>query len=385
MRSAATIAALELRRRLRDRSLLVQGVLGPILLAGIMGLAFGGGSGTALEVALGLVDEDGSPISTQVFDGLRAVVAGDDGPPVVLEDVATRARAREAVGDDRLDAALVVPTGFGDAILGGGEGPGIEVLATNEKRVSGDIAVSVAEQLAASLDATRISFAVASALDAEPPDRPLEPTLRITEEPVGGEFNAVAYFAPSMAILFLFFTVGAGAKSLLRERADGTLARVRAAPVTVGSVLAGKALAVLVAGIVSLAVVWAVTATAFGADWGAPAGVALVLVGAVIAVAGIAAVLAGLARTEAQAESTTAATAVVLALVGGNFISPGALPPLIEQLSLFTPNGWALRALTELSAGGASVGEVVPAFLVLLGMGAVAGWAGTTLLRRSLS
>lgn len=385
MRAAATIAALEVRRRVRDRSLLVQGVLGPILLAGIIGLAFGGGSGTALEVELGLVDEDGSPVSAQVLDGLRAVVAGDDGPPVVLEDVATRAGAREAVSDDRLDAALVVPAGFGDAVLGGGDGPGIEVLATNEKRVSGDIAVSVAEQLAASLDATRISFVVASALDVEPPDRALEPSLQITEEPVGGEFDAVAFFAPSMAILFLFFTVGAGAKSLLRERADGTLARVRAAPVTEGSVLAGKALAVLVAGTVSLAVVWAVTATAFGADWGAPAGVALVLVGVVIAVAGIAAVLAGLARTEAQADSTTAATAFVLALVGGNFISPGALPPLFERLSLLTPNGWALRALIELSAGEASVGEVVPAFLVLLGMGAVAGLAGTALLRRSLS
>ena len=382
LRAALTIAALDVRRRVRDRSLIVQGVLGPVLLAGIIGLAFGGGSGDDIDIALGVADADGTTLSAQLLDGLRDAASADDGPPVTLIDVEPEA-ARAAVDDGRVDVAIVVPEGFGGSVLAGGDAE-LTVYATGSKRISADIAVAVAEQLAASVDANRVAFATAAQTGTPAPDQPIRTSLDVSEEPVGGDFDAVAFFAPSMAILFLFFTVGAGAKSMLRERSEGTLARVRAAPVADGALLAGKALGVLVSGTVSLLVVWGATAVVFGADWGAPGGVALVLVGTVVAVSGIAALLTGLARTEAQADSTTTAAAFVLALVGGNFISPGALPPLFERLSLFTPNGWALRALTELSAGDATAVDTLPAFGVLLAMGAATAAVGTVLLRRGL-
>lgn len=382
MRAAWHIAALELRRRLRDRSLLIQGVLGPIVLAAIIGFAFGGGSGAAVNVDLGVVDADRSDISAGLLDGLRAAADEDEGPPVELVAVDDEATARAAVDAGDMDAALVIPAGFADSLAGDEPLP-IGVLATGSRRFSGDIAVSVAERLSSAVDAQRTAMAAAAASGEQLPE--FVPTATsVAEEPVGGEFDAVAYFAPSMAILFLFFTVGAGARSLLRERADGTLARVRAAPVTDRSILVGKTLAVLAAGTVSLAVVWGVTEALFGARWGAPAGVALVLAGVVVAVSGIAAVVAGTATTEAQADSTTSIIAFVLALIGGNFISPGALPDLFQRLSLATPNGWALRALVELSAGDAAAADVLPAVAVLLAMGLVTGAIGMLLLSRSV-
>lgn len=381
VRAALAIAALEVRRRVRDRSLLIQGVVGPIVLAAIIGLAFGGGDGDDIEIRMGLSDEDGSTLSTGLVDGLREVVAGDDGPPVTIVDL--DGDPATAVDDDTVDAALVVPAGFGDAVTSGGDAT-LDVYATGTRRVSADITVAVAEQLAASLDTTRLAIAVAESSGAPPPSGVVEPDLDVVEEPVGGDFDAVSFFAPSMAILFLFFTVGAGARSMLRERADGTLARVRAAPLTTNALLAGKAAAVLVTGVVSLLVVWGVTELVFGADWGDPAGVALVLFGSVLAISGIAALLTGLARTEEQAQSATSAVAFILAIVGGNFIAPGSLPPLFERLSLLTPNGWALGALVELSAGEASVADVLPAFGVLVLMGAVTAVIGTVTIRRSL-
>jgi hypothetical protein len=55
------------------------------------------------------------------------------------------------------------------------------------------------------------------------------------------DYNLMAYFAPGMAMIFLFFVMGAAARSLLTERSEGTLARMLAGPTTPsGVLLAGR-------------------------------------------------------------------------------------------------------------------------------------------------
>ena len=49
---------------------------------------------------------------------------------------------------------------------------------------------------------------------------------------VDGTFSVIAYFAPGMAMLFLFFIIGDGARSIVAERKQGTLPRILAAPVS---------------------------------------------------------------------------------------------------------------------------------------------------------
>jgi ABC-2 type transport system permease protein len=188
-----------------------------------------------------------------------------------------------------------------------------------------------------------------------------------------------------MAILFLFFTVGAGARSLIVERQEGTLQRIRAAPVTDGQILLGKTIAVMALGLASLLVVWLATSKLFKARWGDPVGVLVVIVAVVIAVAGISMLVSAAARTEPQAEALTSATAFVLALLGGNFLSPGSMPDLLAKLSLLTPNGWALRSFTQLGAAQASVVDVLPAVGIMLGIGVVAGALGLRGLRRKVA
>ena len=62
------IAANGLRRSLRDRSILIQAVVAPILIAIVVGAAFG--TGFSLNVTVGIKDADGSDISQQIAQGL---------------------------------------------------------------------------------------------------------------------------------------------------------------------------------------------------------------------------------------------------------------------------------------------------------------------------
>ena len=74
-----------------------------------------------------------------------------------------------------------------------------------------------------------------------------------------------------------------------------------------------------------------------------------------------------------------------LALLGGNFTPPGDMTDQMRQLSLATPNGWALRGFTQLSAGQGGAGDVLLHLGVLLAIAAVTGGIGLGLLSRRIA
>ena len=391
MRAALVIAGNDLRRRLRDRSALLMGVVAPVLMAVIIGTALGGG--LRFDATVGVVDADGSDLTGQIARGLVEDTP-DDAPlrftPVPDVEVAKEAlQGRPPEGSPSLDAVLVLPAGFG-ASLGGPEPGTLEVIVDADKPISGDVSVGVANGVAAQLDAGRLAILTVAELDPGAVSDAVRAAgavrlpIEIDQQDVAGTYSPVAYFAPSMAILVLVLTMGAGARSIVTERKEGTLDRVRAAPVGDRAVLLGKSLAVFGLGIVSMTTVWAVTSVAFRADWGAPGAVAAVIVAVVFSIAGISLLLCGLARTEQQADGWQSMVAFGLALLGGNFISPGNLPPLLQTVSRFTPNGQALQALFEVGAGGARVGDIVGHLVVLVAVGLVTGGLGLTFLGRRL-
>jgi len=204
--------------------------------------------------------------------------------------------------------------------------------------------------------------------------------LRVEPTDVSSSFSVIGYVAPAMAMLFLFFTLGAGARSVVTERREGTLARIRAAPVTGNAVLVGKTLAVLVQGLLSVMTVWAVTSIAFRVNWGDPTGVAAVLVAVVVSIAEITLLITGLARTENQADALTTVVALTMAVIGGTFFLGAA--GAVAVLKPFTPNGQAMLALTGLSAGEAGLVDVLPAVAALLAIGLVGAAVGLAGLRR---
>jgi ABC-2 type transport system permease protein len=387
VRSAWVIAHKDLRQRLRDRSALAQGVLAPIVLSVIVGVAFGGG-GPSLDVDLGVVDEDGSPISVQVFEGLVGSLEADDFVSLVAYDDEPAATA--GLDDGDLDALLVLPAGFG-AEVAAGVTPQLRVVVDPSRVIARTVAAAFAEGVTARVRAVALGLATAElaaeehgvALSGGDPSA-IRAASGVAEQTLVDDYRPITFFAPSMAILFLFFTLGSSAQSMLVERREWTLARMLAAPVRPDAILLGKTGSVLVLGLVSLLTVYAVTEVAFGAGWGNPAGVVAVIVGAVVAIAGVSVLVTGLARTDSQANNITLIVAFSFAILGGNFIGPGGLPPFLATARFATPNGWAMASFTELAAGGADVGEVAVAALVLVAMGVVAGGAGLLVLRRRL-
>lgn len=70
MRTALAIARKDLRQRVRDRSAIVVGIIAPVVIAGLMSLAFSGVN--SFHFTLGLVELDHGPVAAQLVKALEA-------------------------------------------------------------------------------------------------------------------------------------------------------------------------------------------------------------------------------------------------------------------------------------------------------------------------
>ncbi|MBK6764091.1 MAG: ABC transporter permease [Micrococcales bacterium] len=369
------IAALGLRRSIRDRSILIQAVVAPIVIALVVGAAFG--TGFTLNVTIGIVDRDGSGLSGQIAQGLTG--AGGDGIAFSSLD----GDVDQALDSGAYDAVVVLPAGLSEDVLSGDPAQ-LDVVGRATDPLAQSVAESVATGVAADLQTARVTAVAATAMGLDAGaviQKAVSAPVPIVVEQgeVSGTFSVMAYFAPGIAMLFLFFIIGNGARSIIVERDEGTLPRILAGPVAPAAVLLGKTVGVMIVGVVSMTAVWLITWIGFGAYWGDPVGVFLVIVAAVTAIAGISLLITGLARTENQADALTTILALLFAIAGGTFFY-GASGTL-SDLRLFTPNGQALSALVDLAAAQAEVVEVLPQVLLLVGVGVGCAVIGLVALR----
>jgi ABC-type multidrug transport system permease subunit len=105
-------------------------------------------------------------------------------------------------------------------------------------------------------------------------------------------------------------------------------------------------------------------------------------VGSVLAMCGLGVFLTSLARDEQSAFGIALIVGLVLALLGGNLLPPGALPRFLQVLALGTPNGWALVGFGRLSLLSEPASAVINPFLVLLLIAVVTGGLALTRVRR---
>jgi ABC-2 type transport system permease protein len=381
VRAAFLITAKDLRQRVRDRSAVLVAVVAPLALAFALGATVSGFSAGSRAFTIGLVDLDHGPAASTLQDALAKA-----GSSVVMKDVATPAEGRRLVKDGELDGAIVLPQGLSIASMGGPP-VRIDVIGDPKNPIGALVGRSIAGAFATSMRTIQIA---SKALGAGPAETikivgrvsSSSPPISISDTSTTRKnLDPKTYYAAAMAVFFLFFAVQFGISSLLHERADGTLARMLAAPISRRSILAGKAMTSLALGFVSMTMLALITRYALGAHWGNPLGVAVLIVCAVLAATAVTALVTTLAKTYEQANAWLSIVSVVLGMLGGSFFPVAQSGGVLALLSKATPHAWFLNGLQDLSSGGALSVVVEPA-IVLLAITVVCGAVALVRIRR---
>ena len=214
------------------------------------------------------------------------------------------------------------------------------------------------------------------------------PPVRYTSEGGSGLLNrgAARYqiLVPSYTVLFCFALVLTVGWLFVTERRQGTLRRLRAAPVRRDEVLLGKLLPCLALSVLQGFFLLLAGKLVFDMSWGPsswPTGKQLLMLAPVVvatsfAAMGLAMLVAALARTEMQVAILGSLLFLFLGLIGGCLVPRELMPETMTEVSHITPHAWALDAYRQLLIRPAPEASITPnlgivwhACLVLCGYG----------------
>jgi ABC-2 type transport system permease protein len=405
--TALRIAWKDLAIAFRDRTALILMLAAPLVLtfglALISGRIMGSGESAFQHIPVAVVNLDGGDLGNALVDALASTSLNGLLDAQKMQDPAA---ARALVDGNKTAAAVIVPAGFTDAILGAAYAAvPIEVYSNPEQAISAGIVTAVVESFTQQVIVGRVTGTVtveqllaagllstAQAADAglrvgkgAVQRQEANPLIRLasTEQDVAPakSFDGMAYFVPSMAIFFLMFTVSWGARSLIAERENGTLDRLASAPILKSSILGGKMLGIYLTAAAQMALLLLANTMFFGVKFGDPVAL-LVLVAALIAAAsGWGMLLAALARTAGQVTTMGSALMLTFGILGGGFLPIANMPYWFQWISKITPNAWGIEGFLALSLGD-SLPQIAGRIAVLSAMAAALFAASVWLIGR---
>ena len=163
--------------------------------------------------------------------------------------------------------------------------------------------------------------------------------------------GAVRYqiLVPSYSVMFAFFLVLACGWLFVAERRQGTLVRLRAAPLARWQIILGKLLPCLFVALFQGFFLMIAGKLLFGMSWGTePLWVAAVVICTAFAAMGLALLVAAMAKTETQVAIYGTLIVLVLAGVSGAMMPPEYMPEEMQLIRMMTPHAWALDAYSQL-------------------------------------
>ena len=230
----------DLRLFFSDRRSVIVSFAVPIAIAAFFGSIFAGPGNNAepARINIAVVDQDGSATS-------KAVVAGLQGDRNLRVTTPTEQEARDSVKAGRLSVGVVLPKGFGEgagkALVGGNAKPEVKKPDVN---LIYDPSRGTELAMVRGVMTPHIIEAVSRAI--------LGDSMRLTlpyqvheEAMTAGSnvaYNGYAHSFAGMAIQFLLFAMANLGVEMLLERQRGLWKRLRSAPVSRFTLLAGKAL-----------------------------------------------------------------------------------------------------------------------------------------------
>lgn len=383
MRTALAVAAVELRRFLKDRSNIFFVFVFPLLLVLFIGAQFGSSQAGSVAVS----GPDGA-----LRDDLVAQLADADVDVSVLDADAMR----EVVARGRADVGVEV-SAAATAAYDDGDDLQVQVIVGNQAQsqvaaqqltTAVDALAAAKGQLAALVDAGAEPAAARAALDTA--GRLVAPaTVEVTNvSEIAQEFAGLGQFdygASAQLLLFVFLNSLAGSTTLIQSRRLGVTRRTLAAPVSTMQAVGGQALGRLTIATFQGAYIMAATSLLFGVQWGNLAVALVVLVVFALVAAGAAMVLGSVLDNDAAAGGVGVGLGLVLAALGGGMYPLELFPDTLRTVAHLTPHAWAAEALAEVQRHDGGLVDVLPQLGVLLGFAAVLLVLGSWLLRRSLA
>jgi ABC-2 type transport system permease protein len=405
----------------RDRAALTFMLLAPFLLTVGLGFVtgrFNGNSGSGLaDIPVVLVNLDKKELGNALIEAFNSPELATLVAPTEADSPEA---ARRLIDADQSAAAVIIPAGFTESIIPSQtqidqaraatgtfvqETVKIEVYANPTRPTSAGVIKAIVDEFLSRVEEGRISgmtsFLAIPGIENLPTsqvealargmfenaetDSAATTAIALKKANQGAtatDFDPLAYMAPGLALMFLMYTVSYGGRSILAERAQGTLPRLLVSPTTAAQILGGKVFGIFLTGVAQVGLLILASTVFFGVKWGDPLGLVVLILAAVFAATGWGLLITAVGRSQGQVSALGTSLMLIFGILGGTFISLDQLPPFVQLISKITPNAWGLDGFITLALGG-GLPQLVGPIAALLGMGVLLFTVSTVIFSRA--
>jgi len=185
---------------------------------------------------------------------------------------------------------------------------------------------------------------------------------------------------PQALVWGILGVVSSFAISLVKERQQGTMMRLRVSPMSFSEILGGKGLACFAACVTVMVLLLAAGALLFKVRISAPGLLALAIVSSAFCFVGLMMLLSVLGRTEQAVSGSSWGVLIIMAMFGGGMIPVFMMPPWMQAAGSFSPLKWSTLATEGAIWRGFGLSEMLVPCGILLGIGALTFAAGIRIL-----
>lgn len=373
-------------------------VVAPIAFTLMFGFMFGGFNGpnanTDSRLPIRILNEEDTAITTSLVNYLEnsSVIRIEQS-----ETSETLTKLKQAVADEDIAAALIIPSGFSSSVMKGGSisltaildentTSGITVLqeiqsAVNRLRTAANTAQETVDLYAqkqgftdqAEQDALyNNAFAAALAAWQTPPVMAIETQTAPNGSQQTSDENAFAQSLPGMMAQFAIAGLMGAAEIIIQERKSGALDRILSTAVPKFSILVGHWLAMFVMILMQFVVLVAFGQIFLRLDFlAAPlATLALSLLSCAF-VASLGLLIGILAKMPEQSAIFALIPMFIFSGLGGAWVPLDILGESVQKIARFTPVYWIMTGFRDILLRGAGLTEVWPSVAALTGFSVV--------------
>ena len=394
-----------------DRRSVIVSFVVPIAIASFFGSIFNGPrTGERARIAVAIVDQDGSAIA-------KAIVAGATTDPNLTLLPLDGDAARDSVRRGKTAVAVIIPRGFGDAagtaFFGTAAKPELELAydpsrATELAMVRGIMTQHVMEAVSREMfSGTQGRRYIEQALPQVEQSRGLDPQQKAAllqmlrsvqgyyDTPAAGgaasasaprgltmpytvkeqaitsgdnvTYNGYAHSFAGMAIQFLLFAMANLGVEMLLERQRGLWKRLRSAPVSRLTLLAGRVFSGALISLMILGVCFAFAMVVFKVRIeGSALGFAGVSIACALMASTFGVLVAALGNSPATARGVTTLAVLMMVMLGGAWVPTFIFPSWLQQFTLIVPVRWAVDGLDAMTWRGIGLSGAWAPMVVLM-------------------
>ncbi len=382
MTKALAIAAVNVRRVMRDRIAMFFMVVFPFAIILTIGAVFG----ASFTPVLGVVSTGSGPLGADLVsrlehtDGIRVRTFGD------------RSSLTTAVERGQVEAGLVIPAEY-DRLIRAGETVQLPYIArpTGAGQEGQLVVAAAVDRQAIALRAARfaVSEGVASfdqALAQAETVAPGVPKVTVRTSVAGGnQASQFDYGAAQELVLFVFLISLAASGMLIESRRIGVSRRMLASPTPARTVILGETLGRFAIALFQALLIVVVTMLLFRVDWGSLLATGAIVVLFALVGTGAAMLMGSVLRNAQQASSFGVLFGLLLAALGGCMVPLEVFPHAMRAVAHVTPHAWALDGFSEVLGRRASVADILPQLGVLAAYAAGLLSLAIVLFRRAIT